>query len=71
MMVKAMMPSTSSMIAAPTKWRCPERVFSLPSSFSVSTEMLTEVGGEDNGRMNMFCRNTGVVASDSMTPGLV
>ena len=67
MMVKAMMPSTSSMMAAP-KMALPERVFSLPSSFRVSTEMLTEVAVRIT-PMNMFCRNTGVVASDSMTPG--
>ena len=67
MMVRAMMPSTSSMMAAP-KMALPERVFSLPSSFRVSTEMLTEVAVRMT-PMNRFCRKMGVEASDSMTPG--
>ena len=42
MIVRAMMPSTSSMMAAP-RMALPEWVFSFPSSFKVSTVMLTEV----------------------------
>ena len=42
MIVRAMIPSTSSMMAAP-RMALPEWVFSFPSSFKVSTVMLTEV----------------------------
>ena len=67
MMVRAIMPSTSSMIAAP-RMAFPERVLSFPSSFRVSTVMLTEVAVSMT-PINIFCKKRLPPASDSIIPG--
>ena len=67
--VSAMIPRTSSMIAAP-RMAFPERVFSFPSSFSVSTVILTDVAVRMT-PIKIFCKKTGEVTSDSIAPGLL
>ena len=48
----------------------PERVFNFPSSFKVSTEMLTDVAVSMI-PINTFCSIRLAAASDSITPGLL
>ena len=67
MIVRAMMPRISSIIAAP-RIALPERVFSFPSSFNVSTVILTDVAVRIT-PINTFCKNRLQLASESITPG--
>ena len=69
MTVSATIPRMSSMIAAP-RIALPVCVFSFPSSFNVSTVMLTEVAVNTT-PINMFCSKTLHDASDSIIPGLL
>ena len=61
--VKAIIPKISSIIAAP-KMALPARVFSLPISLRVSTVILTDVAVKIT-PMKMFCSKMLALASDS------
>ena len=65
--VNATIPRISSMIAAP-RIALPERVLSFPSSFNVSTVILTEVAVRIT-PIKIFCRKILADASDSIIPG--
>ena len=67
MMVNATIPKISSIKAAP-RMALPLGVDSFPISFSVSTEMLTEVAVSMT-PINMFCRNAvgSVLKKDAST----
>lgn len=68
MMVRAMMPKISSMMAAP-KMALPARVLSLPISFKVSTVMLTDVAVRMT-PINIFCKKTLALASEEREASL-
>ena len=65
--VKAMIPRMSSIIAAPSI-ALPDSDFSLPSSLSVSTVILTDVAVSIT-PIKTFCKNTLQVAPESIIPG--
>ena len=65
--VSAMMPRTSSIIAAP-RIALPEWVLSLPISFRVSTVIETEVAVRMT-PMNRFCRYNGADRPELIIPG--
>ena len=65
--VSAMIPRISSITAAP-RIALPERVFNFPSSFRVSTVILTDVAVRIT-PINTFCKNRLLDASDSSIPG--
>ena len=67
--VSAIIPIISSIIAAP-KIAFPERVLSLPSSFKVSTVILTDVAVKIT-PIKIFCKKTVPLASDSILPGIL
>ena len=69
MTVRAMIPSTSSMMAAP-KMAFPALVFSLPISFRVSTEILTLVAVRIT-PIKMFCSMILADALEAIIPGLL
>ena len=69
MIVSAIIPSTSSIMAAP-RMAFPALVFSLPISFRVSTEILTLVAVRIT-PIKIFCSMILAEALDSIMPGLL